>query len=47
VGLGFLTALPFLDRKPEVLARRRKFAILVATLVLVAAVALTARGFMP
>ncbi len=47
VGLGLLTVLPFLDRKPEVLARRRKIAIGVATLILAAAVALTVRGFLP
>ncbi len=47
VGLGFLTVLPFLDRKPEVLARRRKIAIGVATVILAAAVGLTARGFLP
>lgn len=47
VGLGLLTVLPFLDRKPEVLARRRKIAIGVATVILVAAVALTVRGFLP
>ena len=47
VGLGLLAALPFLDRKPEVLARRRKMAVGVATLVLGGAVALTVRGFLP
>jgi len=47
VGLGLLAALPFLDRKPEVLARRRKMAVGVATLVLAGAVALTVRGFLP
>ena len=47
VGLGLLTVLPFLDRNPEVLVRRRKIAAGVATVVLAAAVALTARGFLP
>lgn len=46
VGLGFLTMLPFLDRNPEVLPRRRKIAVGVATLVLVVVVGLTARGFL-
>jgi len=46
VGLGLLTVLPFLDRNPEVLARRRKIAVGVATAILVGAVALTARGFL-
>jgi ubiquinol-cytochrome c reductase cytochrome b subunit len=47
VALGLLTVLPFLDRNPEVLARRRKIAVGVATAVLVGAVALTVRGFLP
>ncbi len=47
VGLGFLTVFPFLDRNPEVLIRRRLISAGVATLVLVGAIALTARGFMP
>ena len=47
VALGLLTVLPFLDRNPEVLARRRKIAVGVGTAVLVGAVALTARGFLP
>ncbi len=46
VGLALLTVLPFLDRNPEVLARRRKIAVGVATLVVVVVVALTARGFL-
>jgi ubiquinol-cytochrome c reductase cytochrome b subunit len=46
VGLGLLTVLPFLDRRPEVLARNRKVAIGVATLVVVAVVGMTARGFL-
>jgi quinol-cytochrome oxidoreductase complex cytochrome b subunit len=46
VGLGLLTVLPFLDRNPEVLARRRKIAVGVATVVMVGIVALTARGFL-
>jgi quinol-cytochrome oxidoreductase complex cytochrome b subunit len=45
VGLLLLTMLPFLDRNPEVLARRRKFAVLAATVVLVAGIGLTVRGF--
>jgi quinol-cytochrome oxidoreductase complex cytochrome b subunit len=45
VGLVVLTLLPFLDRNPEVLARRRRIAVGVATAILVGAVALTARGF--
>ena len=44
-GLVLLTFLPFIDRNPEVLARRRKIAVGVATVVLVAGIALTARGF--
>ncbi len=44
VGLLLLTVLPFLDRNPEVLARRRKIAVGVATLVLIAGIGLTARG---
>lgn len=47
VGFSVLTLLPFLDRSPEILARRRMFSVVGATLILVAAVALTARGFMP
>ncbi len=47
VGLGLLTALPFLDRRPEVVLRRRKISLLVTTLILAAFIALTARGFMP
>jgi ubiquinol-cytochrome c reductase cytochrome b subunit len=47
VGLGLLAALPFLDRRPEVLMRRRKISMLVATVILGVFVALTARGFMP
>ena len=46
VGLGLLTVLPFLDRRPEVLARNRKVALGVATVVLVAVVGLTAQGFL-
>ncbi|MDA8238699.1 MAG: cytochrome bc complex cytochrome b subunit [Chloroflexi bacterium] len=44
-GLFLLTVLPFLDRNPEVLARRRKLAVGTATVVLVAGIALTVRGF--
>jgi quinol-cytochrome oxidoreductase complex cytochrome b subunit len=46
VGLLILTVLPFLDRNPEVLARRRKLAVGTATVVLVIGVALTARGLL-
>jgi len=47
VGLGLLAALPFLDRRPEVLIRRRWISMLVASVILGVFVALTARGFMP
>ncbi|MFH1475709.1 MAG: cytochrome bc complex cytochrome b subunit [Chloroflexota bacterium] len=45
VGVLLLTVLPFLDRNPEVLARRRKLAVAGATLVLGALVVLTIQGF--
>ena len=45
VGIGFLTIWPFLDRNPEVLARRRKVVVGGATLVLVAFVVLTVYGY--
>ncbi len=45
VGLVLLTILPFLDRNPEVLARRRKLAIVGATVVLIGGIGLTVRGF--
>jgi quinol-cytochrome oxidoreductase complex cytochrome b subunit len=44
VGLLFLSILPFIDRNPEVLPGRRRIAVGGATVVLVAAVALTAQG---
>jgi quinol-cytochrome oxidoreductase complex cytochrome b subunit len=40
-----LVVWPFLDRSPEVLARRRKVVVGGATLVMVALVALTVRGY--
>jgi quinol-cytochrome oxidoreductase complex cytochrome b subunit len=46
VGLLLLTILPFIDRNPEVVARRRLLAVGTATVILVGAVALTARGFL-
>jgi quinol-cytochrome oxidoreductase complex cytochrome b subunit len=45
VGIGVLVIWPFLDRNPEVLARRRKLAVAGATLVLIATIALTVQGF--
>ena len=45
VGVGVLVVWPFLDRSPEVLARRRKFAVGGATLILVALVVLTVVGY--
>jgi quinol-cytochrome oxidoreductase complex cytochrome b subunit len=44
VGLLILTVLPFIDRNPEVLARRRKIAVVVATLILLAGIGLTVVG---
>ena len=41
IGIGLLVIWPFLDRSPEVLARRRKLAVLGATVVIIAVVALT------
>jgi quinol-cytochrome oxidoreductase complex cytochrome b subunit len=45
VGIGLLIVWPFLDRSPEVLARRRKLVVGAATLVLVAMVVLTYFGY--
>jgi len=45
VGIGLLTVWPFLDRSPEVLARRRKVAVGGATLVLAAGIGLTIWGY--
>jgi quinol-cytochrome oxidoreductase complex cytochrome b subunit len=45
VGLLLLTVLPFLDRSPEVLVRRRLLVVGAGTAVLVGGIALTIRGF--
>jgi ubiquinol-cytochrome c reductase cytochrome b subunit len=45
VAIGLIVVWPFLDRSPEVLMRRRKVVVLVATLVLVGGVALTVWGY--
>ena len=45
VGIGVLVVWPFLDRSQEVLIRRRKLVVGGATLVLVALIALTVRGY--
>ena len=45
VGVGTLLVWPFLDHNPEVLARRRKFAVGGATLILVALIVLTVVGY--
>jgi quinol-cytochrome oxidoreductase complex cytochrome b subunit len=45
VGVGVLVIWPFLDRSPEVLARRRKVAIAGATVVIVGLIALTIWGY--
>ena len=45
VAIAVLFAWPFLDRSPEVLARRRKVVVGGATLVMVALVALTVYGY--
>jgi quinol-cytochrome oxidoreductase complex cytochrome b subunit len=44
-AVGLLVVWPFLDRNPEVVARRRKLAVGGATLVLVSLVALTVFGY--
>ena len=46
VGIGLLVVWPFLDRSPEVLIRRRKIVVGGATIILVALVALTIRGYL-
>ncbi len=45
IGIGVLIVWPFLDRSPEVLARRRKVVVGAATIVLVAMVVLTVFGY--
>ncbi len=45
VGIGVLVVWPFLDRSEEVLIRRRKVVVGGATLILVALIALTVRGY--
>jgi cytochrome b6-f complex subunit 4 len=45
IGIGVLIVWPFLDRSPEVLARRRKLVVGAATLVLVAMIVLTVYGY--
>ncbi|MDP2350937.1 MAG: cytochrome bc complex cytochrome b subunit [Chloroflexota bacterium] len=45
VGIGILVVWPFLDRSREVLVRRRKVVVGMATLVIVGMVALTIQGY--
>jgi ubiquinol-cytochrome c reductase cytochrome b subunit len=45
LGIGLVAIWPFLDRNPEVLARRRILAVGAATLILVGMAALTIQGF--
>ncbi|HEY3334592.1 MAG TPA: cytochrome bc complex cytochrome b subunit [Candidatus Limnocylindrales bacterium] len=45
VGIGLLVVWPFLDRSPEVLPRRRKLVVGVATLVVIGLVGLTVIGY--
>jgi len=45
VGIGVLVIWPFLDRSPEVLIRRRKIVVGVATFIIVGLVALTVWGY--
>ena len=45
VGIGLLVVWPFLDRSEEVLIRRRKRVVGGATVILVALIALTVRGY--
>ena len=45
VGIGLLMVWPFLDRSPEVLARRRKVVVGGATLVMLGLIALTVWGY--
>ncbi len=45
VGIGVLMVWPFLDRSPEVLARRRKVVVGGATLVMLGLIALTVWGY--
>jgi quinol-cytochrome oxidoreductase complex cytochrome b subunit len=44
--IALLTIWPFLERSPEVLMRRRKIVVMLATLVLVAVVGLTVVGLL-
>lgn len=44
-AIGLLVVWPFLDRSPEVLVRRRKVVVGVATLMVVGLLALTVRGY--
>jgi ubiquinol-cytochrome c reductase cytochrome b subunit len=46
VGIGLLVIWPFLDRSPEVLARRRKLVVVGASAVLVVGVGLTIWGYL-
>jgi len=45
VGIGLLVVWPFLERSPEVLMRRRKFAVGGATLIVIAMIGLTVYGY--
>ena len=45
IGIGLLVIWPFLDRSPEVLMRRRKFAVGGATLIVIAMIGLTVYGY--
>jgi quinol-cytochrome oxidoreductase complex cytochrome b subunit len=45
IGVGLLVVWPFLERSPEVLARRRKFAVGGATLIVIAMIGLTVYGY--
>jgi quinol-cytochrome oxidoreductase complex cytochrome b subunit len=46
VGIGLLVVWPFLDRSPEVLVRRRKVVVGLATLLIAGLVGLTIRGYL-
>jgi quinol-cytochrome oxidoreductase complex cytochrome b subunit len=45
IGVGLLVIWPLLDRSPEVLARRRKLAVIGATVVIVGMIGLTVYGY--
>ena len=45
LAIGLLIVWPFLDRSPEVLARRRKLVVGTATVVVVGLLALTVYGY--